>query len=74
MEWQDISTAPKDGSFCLLYWPTMSITAYPAVGIHHGDEYGWELVQDRDYGEIFPTHWMLVPAPPKAASEAIGRA
>jgi hypothetical protein len=61
--WQPISTAPRDGSVVMLYWPTLSITNYPAVGFHHGDEYGWSL-QDRDYGEVIPTHWRPLPAPP----------
>ena len=63
--WQPIETAPKDGTHVLLYWPTMSISSYPLVGFHHGDEYGWEPVADRDYGEIYPTHWMPLPEPPK---------
>ena len=66
-DWQPIETAPKDGTVVFLYWPTMSITRYPAAGMHHGDEYGWEMYVDRDYGEIFPTHWMPLPAPPEPA-------
>ena len=64
-DWNDIATAPKDGSWVLLYWPTMPIAFYPSVGFHHGDEYGWEMVTDREYGEIIPTHWAQCPAPPK---------
>lgn len=61
--WQPIETAPKDGTFVFLYWPTLSMTRYPAVGFHHGDEYGWSLA-DRDYGEIYPTHWSPLFEPP----------
>lgn len=64
--WMPIETAPKDGAFVLLYWPTMSITQFPAVGFHHGDEYGWELAADRDYGEIIPTLWCQIPPLPAA--------
>lgn len=67
--WQLIDTAPKDGTWVLLYWPTMAITAYPACGFSHADEYGWELAQDRDYGEIIPTHWRPLPAAPSASIE-----
>lgn len=63
-QWFDISTAPTDGSFVFLYWPTMSITSFPQVGFSHGDEYGWELANDRDYGEVIPTHWREMFQPP----------
>ena len=65
MEWQPIESAPKDGTIVMIYWPTMSIHQYPTCAFNHGDEYGWELVSNRDYGEVFPTHWMPLPEPPK---------
>ncbi|WP_143750493.1 hypothetical protein [Mesorhizobium sp. WSM4308] len=68
--WHDISTAHKDGSWMFLYWPTMSITSFPQVGFHMGDEYGWELANDRDYGEVFPTHWRPMFAPPVSHSSS----
>jgi hypothetical protein len=67
-EWHPIDTAHKDGSLVMLYWPTMSICMYPAIGVHHGDEYGWEIISIPDYGEAFPTHWMPVPAVPKGVN------
>ena len=63
MKWQPIETAPKDGTWVLAYWPTMSITLYPKVAFNMGDEYGWETPDD--YGQIFPTHWMPLPEPPQ---------
>jgi hypothetical protein len=66
----DMEKAPKDGAVVLLYWPTMSITRYPAVGVNHGDGYGWNLINDRDYGEVFPTAW--TPCPPSPRPPAIG--
>lgn len=63
-EWKPIETAPKDGAIVMLYWPTLSITRYPAVGTNHNDGCGWDLINDRDYGEVFPTHWMPLPEPP----------
>jgi hypothetical protein len=65
MTWQPIETAPKDGTVVLLYWPTMGIYVYPLAGFHMGDEYGWELSANREYGEVMPTHWMPMPAPPE---------
>jgi hypothetical protein len=64
VKWQPIETAPRDGTVVFLYWPTLSITAYPAVGVNHDDGYGWEWLQWRDYGEVIPTHWMPIPLPP----------
>lgn len=69
MDWQPIETAPKDGTVVMLYWPTISINAYPAVGFNHDDDYGWAWSQWMDYGEIFPTHWMPLPAPPGKENE-----
>jgi hypothetical protein len=62
--WQDIASAPKDGAFVLLYWPTMPINWFPTVGFSHGDEYGWEMAVERDFGEIFPTLWCAIPPLP----------
>lgn len=71
-EWQDISTAPKDGTFVKLYWKDMSISMYPAVGFNHGDEYGWEIVSNLDYGQAFPTHWMPLDNLPTAPTAKVG--
>ena len=62
--WQPIETAPKDGTWIMVYWPTMGIGQYPFVVFW--DE-GWQPARysDRDYGEAFPTHWMPLPAAPK---------
>jgi hypothetical protein len=62
--WQPIETAPRDGEWVQLYWTTMPITMYPAIGFNSGDEYGWECVSQTDYGEVIPTHWMPLPKPP----------
>lgn len=61
-EWQPIETAPKDGAWVLVYWPTMPITIYPKTAFNCGDEYGWDTPDD--YGQVYPTHWMPLPAPP----------
>ena len=62
-EWKDISTAPRDGTWIMVYWPTMSIGMFPFTVFW--DE-GWEPASNyaRDYGEVYPTHWMPLPKPP----------
>ena len=60
--WQPIETAPTDGTWVFVYWPTMPITLYPMVAFNCGDEYGWDT--PADYGQVFPTHWMPLPPAP----------
>ena len=62
-EWQPIATAPKDGSWIMVYWKTMRISMFPMIVFW--DE-GWEPANDflKDYGEVWPTHWMPLPEPP----------
>lgn len=64
--WRPIESAPKDGTLILAYWPTMSISQYPCVifwdGDCHRDE--WIVVNNRDYGEVYPTHFLPLPQPP----------
>ena len=68
MKWQPIETAPEDGTWVHVYWPTMPITRYPQVAFNHGDEYGWDTPDD--YGHVQPTHWMPLPSPPCASDSA----
>lgn len=63
-EWQPIETAPEDGTWVFVYWKGMPVSFYPLTAFNSGDEYGWEPVLARDFGEIFPTHWMSLPEPP----------
>lgn len=75
-EWQPIETAPKDDSLILLWTEGFS---KPIIGFRNGK--GWsfwdgtvmwsEQMQD-DYAPLNswvegygPTHWMLLPEPPK---------
>ena len=79
-EWQDIATAPKDGTFVLLHVPNGLESGAVTVGAYwketdrekngrfmvgHWD--GW-LGMDADIGSSWcePTHWMPLPEPPVA--------
>ncbi len=77
MEWQDIATAPKDGTHVLVAFgpydngrtfdqspPTVAhwFGPPPLPGLRAGH---WYLsVQTYEGPSIFPTHWMPLPAPP----------
>jgi len=68
MDWQPIETAPKDGTRVLL------VEAEQPTGVSTG---WWTMAGWRDFGDIgcsgladySPTHWMPLPAPPRALSE-----
>jgi len=67
-QWQPIETAPRDGTHILGYWKTMRITDYPAV-LYKDDCFlnpnAFSFVGKVELEEVFPTHWMPVPTPPK---------
>ena len=77
MEWQPIETAPKDGTYLLLYFPELrqpvSIEHWSnVVHTNHGKETyrreGWSspTILIPPGGKSFlPTHWMPLPAPPQ---------
>lgn len=76
-EWQDISTAPRDGTSILVYGKTeKTFAGEPYMGVRFCNDCGSWLepnVGGRDcedwldgsvpYGEL--THWMPLPEPPK---------
>jgi hypothetical protein len=69
--WQPMSTAPTDGTNILLFVPHYAMGRIPSVTLQ-----GWNLAEDRrgwrsQYagGEIHPTHWMPLPAPPPPSEE-----
>ncbi len=67
MEWQPISTAPKDGTHIFLYEPY----DHPCVAFYvtSPEWSGWmfadELLADVKPEGPEPTHWMPLPPPPK---------
>ena len=60
-DWQDISTAPKDGTRLLLW---MREWAAPSTGQYYGESSGWGMFWDGAMYRFQPTHWMPLPAPP----------
>ncbi len=64
-EWQDISTAPIDGTVVLVW-----SNCFPIAAMYAGHSYGWELInntysENRIFLDVEPTHWMPMPKPPK---------
>ena len=70
MEWQDISTAPKDGSIVML---NTFEGVCPGVFDHSLWHCSYAIQEDKGefgfYGfiDVEPTHWMPLPTPPKPA-------
>jgi hypothetical protein len=61
MEWQDISTAPKDGTAVLAYDPSWYDVPYPMKMNRFGRWVHWF----DDHGPFHPTHWQPLPEPPE---------
>ncbi len=66
MKWQPIETAPKDGTRVLVWHPEYSA---PLTAQFYSDTWGIHSTLPRLFNQ--PTHWMLVPAPPKHSKNAI---
>lgn len=76
--WQPIETAPKDGTI-ILGWSEYEHFPAPMCfgrprdddGAHKGARTTWnyaDYLLDRAAGEVFPTHWQPLPAPPEDIS------
>ena len=77
MEWQPISTAPKDGTEILLFglfsWDYDFEDAKPTTAVGEWDDYGgyeceggWQTITHNPYKDnCEPTHWKPLPEPPK---------
>ena len=62
-EWQTIDTAPQDGTEVLLYCPQEPGDDEPVtLGLFERGE--WCALQEH-WPQLFPTHWMPKPEPPK---------
>lgn len=63
MTWNDVSTAPKDGTRILAYWRSWVTIALWNLRVNN-----WQEWPDGDFdtgGEL--THWMPLPDPPSAS-------
>ncbi len=56
-EWQDIATAPKDGTKVLLYWRNQGGPVIMCVD-------SWDSLKHDFSWFGFATHWMPLPSPP----------
>lgn len=80
-DWQPIETAPKDGTWVLLYGRPYTGQSPTEVSRYVSETYEiWERVdeatkrlvrQESGYwdGDIWPTHWRPLPAPPEPAMD-----
>jgi hypothetical protein len=77
--WQDIGTAPRDGTWILAYFNDSEIGYQFIAVVRHtfpngsGGQYGdfvWETPESRCgyYAEHLATHWMPLPEPPSSPS------
>lgn len=59
--WQDIATAPNDGTHIMLFRPEIQF-----IGYYGGSNSGWRInAQGQPSLWPLPTHWMPLPAPPE---------
>ncbi len=72
-DWQPISTAPRDGTFVLVWGVRMGSDMQPRLfrssfgGDFEGDTRPyWREVCPGFVGQIDATHWMPLPEPPQA--------
>lgn len=69
-EWNPIETAPKDGTEIWLFCPDdhpQQVQGYYSSEPEENIRY-WrptEMLVSDVVGEIYPTHWMPLPEPPK---------
>ena len=68
-EWQDISTAPKDGTHILCYSKEnrdapIYVVKWDEHSFFH-NEIGWKEASGENYFLWAPTHWMKLPEYPE---------
>lgn len=63
-EWQPIETAPKDGTWLLVWDDGLWIAAWDAE-TSSGEPWGWAEARENGV-RLRPTYWMLLPDPPES--------
>jgi hypothetical protein len=67
--WQDISTAPKDGTWVALWCKDGGVKAGYWANTYFSQDPAWVTYAHRsDSEEIYPlpTHWTSLPSPPES--------
>ena len=65
MKWQPIETAPRDGTYILLFGRHSRRGGLIQITARWGGG-DWESADDGYGAYIIPTHWMPLPDPPEA--------
>ena len=72
-QWKTIETAPKDGSYILLYRPVKDHRQRSEVKEGKFHRYGmkdtWRVMSGGIWDIDAPTHWMPLPRPPKTEGQ-----
>lgn len=65
--WQDISTAPRDGTHIIVFRPVYDGQYIPQVGVDYFKKWSAEPNGSwmKSRADCQPTHWMPFPQPPK---------
>jgi len=66
MEWQDIASAPKDGTRVLLFAPTRAFPEAIIVGWYGVRGSSW--MSEPGMWTRNPTHWLPLPTPPETTA------
>lgn len=67
--WRPIETAPRDGTYLLLFIPDYGDEKHIGFGDEDGfliDDGAIEFLDEEGDMDNYPTHWMPLPQPPKA--------
>ena len=66
MKWHPIHTAPKDGSYILVYLPEVFMSNPSLISIVRWDDGYWVEFEDKEcWHKYLPTHWMQLPELPE---------
>ena len=67
-QWQPIESAPKDGTWILVWWPywakTRPIVAKWFPPNSQSEDAGWDSIESLSSHHEPPTHWMPLPPAP----------
>ena len=66
-DWQDISTAPRDGTVILGFWGEFIFPVAWERWPGRVPLWGWRVARWEDFNFLLavePTHWMPMPLPP----------